>query len=194
MSSADFSIRLSTDLALGADLSDLARLGRFVIDRLSVERPVGDLEIAWSSGWLDMTLLAHMGQVLRLSHGRFARISLNLEGAMQDKFPFLWQCGFWRYVRANRVGSRLYCSPDPWEHPHDPDRAAANYTSLFVLELAPRGPGATDSQEADQTVADFVKDCDSALRSTACFPVVAQSDVMYSREYLYLLLWKRVGF
>jgi len=190
MSADTFPFEIHSNLELGALPPQLRALSRFVAERPETAHPWGNLRVTWSSDWSDLTLLAYFGQVLRLCQRRFAQVNLQLDGPMVKKIPFLWKCGFFDCVRANRVGSILECFPDPWRHRPDTDLVRANYTPLVMLDVAPVGQGDTKPQFRDRQVTDCINDWDVGLRSTASFPVVRNADAIHSREYLYLLLWE----
>lgn len=183
-------IEIMGDLTLGSYAAALGDLGRLATERPTDQARRSRLEVHWSSKWLDPSLLSMFAQFLRLSQNRFSHVTLRLGDAVEDKIPFLWECGFWPLVQANYKAGCLACIPDPWRARPTSGRAAASFTPLFTVENPETDTQSGQYQAIEKRIGDIVTDWDGHLRRTACFPVVENADVMQSREYLFLLLWE----
>jgi general secretion pathway protein E len=139
-----------------------------------------------------LTLLSHFAQLLRAARDRFIQVDLQLAGPMLDKQSWLADYGFWDYVTAEDAENRFRRHPEASESEGRPVGGRSACTPLFVLPVAFDDPEAMAPEAVEETVADFVKRWDAALRAGSCFAQVATTEAIQSREYLYLLLWELV--
>ena len=146
---------LAENLHLGDYPAALATLSQLVAERPPSDDRIGRLAVRWSSGSLDLTLLAHFSQLLRRARQRFAQVDLHLAGPMLDKQVWLADCGFWDYVAGDGKENGFRCQPDWHALDRPPGGSRTACAPLFVLPVASDDPAAMAPEDAEETVADF---------------------------------------
>ena len=154
-------------------------------------RPQGTREtltIQWDSNWFDLSVLSQFALLLNQAKKHYYRIELDLRGKTVDKVKFLWQCGFWDSIQANFKGSNLACSPDPWKS--KPSHPATTFSPIYVIDIP--NPVNDGIQLGDDKIKYAVEFWNDKLRSAECFHFIENTDIVKSREYLYLLMWELI--
>lgn len=144
--------------------------------------PSRDAEIVIDASWFDLTLLAAFSQLIRSGSQKFHSLSLKFPSLTPRKMMFLWEVGFWSHIQANRHRSPVVSIPDPWRHQPKPDAAPSNYTPILRYDIT----------EPSDDVKQYVLELENHLKATAVYPYIRTTDVIESREYLFLLLWELI--
>jgi hypothetical protein len=144
--------------------------------------PSGDAELIIDASWFDLTLLAAFSQLIRNGSQTFHSLSLKFPALTPKKVVFFWETGFWTHIQANRHRSSVLAAPDPWQHQPRQDAPPSNYTPILRYDMT----------EPSDDVKQYVLDLEGHLKATALYPYIRTTDVIESREYLFLLLWELV--
>ncbi len=182
-------------------LSELSKLLKSVSKKATA---TDQLWLTIDDQWLDLSLLSYLGQLLRNAQDSFVRIRVRMPEFTDSKIRFLHKLGFWELIGVGRGNASLRCEPDPIVSLPANIRERLNYSSFVTCSCAKAnsdnlvGVTAADTTEASTTstlpdqnqVKEAVRRFDRQLQEASVYPLVAQTDAMWSKEYLYLLVWE----
>ena len=175
-------LALRGDFQLGRLPKGFAELRELLSHEPGKGSPKGDAELIIDASWFDLTLLASFSQLIRNGSQNFQKLSLKFRSLTPRKVMFLWETGFWSHIQANRDRSPVLSTPDPWHHQPLQDNRPSNYTPILRYDIS----------EPSDDVRQYVLDLESHLKATAVYPYICTTDVIDSREYLFLLLWELI--
>lgn len=180
-------VNLAKPLLLGKEPRDLSVL-RSIVTGANADKT--DLYVNWPLPWFDLSLLSNL--VLQLDHAKRScrKVHINLgESPSISRLSFLGQIGFWSVLACNETGSNITCAPVP-DVPSDPlatPTDMTNSTRLFTSLL--RQP--SDRIESSE-MGEWIKKFDEDLTKTIAFHGILGSQLAWSREYIYRVLWELV--
>jgi len=172
-------ISVEEALQLGSACNGLRQLQQTIEQQIIAKSPGATLKIIVTSLWFDITVLSCFCQQIREARSHFHRVDLFFPSITAKHVRFLWRTGFWQLLGANAEGSNLTCQPDPWRTQPIASKARANFTSLLFREL-----------DTSFHVKPLVSEWQSQLEDIEVFRHIENSDLIQSREYLFLLLWE----
>lgn len=164
---------------LGAKSLELSILSN-MIKASSRGSATSELRITVDDQWLDLSMLCYITQLLQEAKSKYERILLRTPEFRDSKIRFLHRLGFWGLVESPGKDSGLICEPNPLIALPANIQDRLSYTPIITCSCD------IESKAVKGVINRFGK----ALREASVYPLVAETDAMWSREYLFLLIWE----
>lgn len=175
---------LSTNFALGDYSSSLSSLTTFCKDRIISHTSAIDVDVWFSNKWIDISLLSYIAHtIVELDiETNIVTLHFDTKRSVRGRYNFFWSNNFWNIIKANRSNSNITAFPDPFIFASDNFSERLNFTPLIHFNLKDK------LHSVEQVVYDFKL----SLESCYIYDYIKTFDVIFSKEYLYFLIWELI--